>query len=106
MVSNSKIELKPNIEANSKIEVSVTEPTSENSKIDKLSSSNSESRTRSCVKAIGWRGIALGTTMSISYFYLGDISTATKIGVVDMGIKFMVHFMYERIWSHIKWGYN
>ena len=65
-----------------------------------------ELKTRSCIKAIGWRGIALGTTMSISYFYLGDITLATKIGVVDMGIKFIVHYIYERIWANIKWGYK
>jgi len=65
-----------------------------------------ELRKRSCVKAIGWRGIGLGLTMSVSYLYLGDIKTASKIGIVDMGIKFIVHYVYERVWAHIKWGYK
>ncbi len=61
---------------------------------------------RSCLKAIFWRFIALGTTMTISYILLGDISTASKIGFADMVIKFIIHYIYERIWSKIKWGYK
>ena len=64
-----------------------------------------ETKKRSCAKAIVWRVIALITTMAISYFYLDDIETATQIGVVDMVIKFCIHYIYERTWSHVTWGY-
>ena len=65
-----------------------------------------ESKTRSCVKAITWRLIATLTTMSISYFYLNDMSVAAKIGLLDSLIKFASHYIHERVYSRIKWGYN
>ena len=64
-----------------------------------------ETKCRSCVKALVWRAIATVTTISISYFYLGDIDTATKLGLVDMTIKLGIHYMYERGFTKIKWGY-
>lgn len=64
-----------------------------------------ESKKRSCVKAITWRILATLTTMSISYFYLNDMSVAAKIGLIDSGIKFAIHYTHERAYSRLKWGY-
>jgi len=64
-----------------------------------------ESKKRSCVKAITWRILATLTTVTISYFYLNDMSVAAKIGLIDSGIKFGIHYAHERAYSRLKWGY-
>lgn len=65
----------------------------------------SESRTRSLLKAISWRLIASITTTLIA-FYFG--LPAKAIGLVffaDLIIKFFLYFIHERIWvNYIKIG--
>lgn len=65
----------------------------------------SESRTRSLLKAISWRFIASITTTLIA-FYFG--LPAKAIGLVffaDLIIKFFLYFIHERIWvNYIKVG--
>ena len=67
----------------------------------------SESRTRSFLKAISWRLIASITTTLIA-FYFG--SPAKAIGLVffaDLVIKFVLYFVHERIWvNYINIGIN
>tara|TARA_X000000950_G_C13438702_1_gene467086 strand:- start:322 stop:543 length:222 start_codon:yes stop_codon:yes gene_type:complete len=67
----------------------------------------SESRTRSFLKAISWRIIASITTTAIA-FYFG--LPAKAIGLVffaDLIIKFTLYFIHERIWvNYIKIGIN
>lgn len=64
-----------------------------------------ESKKRSCLKSVTWRILATLTTVSISYFYLNDMSVAAKIGVLDSSIKFAIHYAHERAYSKLKWGY-
>ena len=64
-----------------------------------------ESKKRSCLKSITWRILATLTTVSISYFYLNDMSVAAKIGALDSSIKFIIHYCHERGYSSLKWGY-
>lgn len=65
----------------------------------------SESRTRSLLKAISWRIIASITTTAIA-FYFG--LPAKAIGLVffaDLIIKFILYFIHERICvNYIKLG--
>ena len=64
-----------------------------------------ESKKRSCIKAITWRILATLTTVTISYFYLNDMSVAAKIGVIDSSIKFAIHYAHERAYNRLRWGY-
>ncbi len=67
----------------------------------------SETRTRSLLKAISWRIIASITTTVIA-FYFG--LPAKAIGLVffaDLIIKFVLYFIHERIWvNYINIGIN
>lgn len=65
-----------------------------------------ETATRSLVKAIIWRIIATGATIGISYIYLDDLSVATKLGAIDCVGKLIMHYLYERGCTKIKWGYT
>jgi len=65
----------------------------------------SESRSRSLLKALSWRIIASITTTLIA-FYFG--LPAKAIGLVffaDLIIKFVLYFIHERVWiNYIKFG--
>lgn len=63
-----------------------------------------ETQKRTCVKSIGWRIIATITTILISLIYIGDLSMAFKIGIIDSLLKFVFYYLYERGFSKIRWG--
>ena len=63
-----------------------------------------DSRTRSVMKAVTWRGIATGTTMSLVYLGTGDIALMAHIGVADALIKMSFYYGHERVWGRVQWG--
>ena len=56
-----------------------------------------ESHKRTFVKSVIWRLIATGTTILTAYAISKDISSATKIGAIDQGVKFFLYYAYERV---------
>lgn len=61
-------------------------------------------RIRSVFKALTWRGIATGTTMTLVYLGTGDVELMAHIGVADVIIKLFFYFVHERAWGRIGWG--
>ena len=59
---------------------------------------------RSAAKILGWHAIATSTTITISYLYLQDLTVASEIGAIDLGIKLLLHYAYERGFSRLEWG--
>ena len=64
-----------------------------------------ETLCRSITKAIVWRIIGTITTFGIAYFINNDFTSAIKISIIDSTVNFSLYFIYERSFSHIKWGY-
>lgn len=64
-----------------------------------------ETLCRSITKATIWRIIALITTFSIAYGIHNDINSSIKLSIIDNAVSFSLYFIYERSFSHIKWGY-
>ena len=62
-----------------------------------------DSRIRSVIKALTWRVIATGTTMSLVFAATGDIELMTHIGIADVVIKLFFYFIHERAWGRIAW---
>jgi len=62
-----------------------------------------DSRIRSVVKALSWRVIATGTTMSLVYWGTGDVELMAHIGIADVLIKLFFYFVHERAWGRISW---
>tara|TARA_B100000131_G_scaffold82949_2_gene79928 strand:+ start:3723 stop:3908 length:186 start_codon:yes stop_codon:yes gene_type:complete len=58
-----------------------------------------DSRTKSILKTFSWRIIATCTTIAVAYFFIGDISVALNIGVVEFFGKMIIYYMHERVWS-------
>ena len=64
----------------------------------------SETNTRTLVKSLLWRLIATATTIVIALILTGSVDVALAIGGVEMVAKFITYYMYERVWSGVKWG--
>ncbi|AMC10891.1 hypothetical protein Lupro_06370 [Lutibacter profundi] len=80
--------------------------TSSNTKSEKSFKAvkNSETATRSIVKAISWRIVGTIDTILISWFITGKITMALSIGLVEVVTKMVLYFFHERVWNLIKWG--
>ena len=61
---------------------------------------------RSLVKAITWHSVAFAVLVCVVIILDHDMTIALEVAAVDGTIKFICHFLFERGWSHIKWGYN
>lgn len=62
-----------------------------------------DSRIRSIIKALTWRVIATGTTMSLVYIGTGDIELMAHVGIADVIIKLFFYYVHERAWGRISW---
>lgn len=62
-----------------------------------------DSRIRSIVKALTWRCIATGTTMSLVYIGTGDVELMAHVGIADVIIKLFFYYVHERAWGRIPW---
>lgn len=63
-----------------------------------------ETRRRSMLKALSWRGISLVITTAIAYKVTGRLDLAASVGLVDMLIKIGIFYAHERCWSRIPFG--
>ena len=53
---------------------------------------------RSLLKAVSWRFLATTSTVIISYFVTGDVSSALEIGAIEFFVKIFVYYCHERLW--------
>lgn len=60
-----------------------------------------ESHTRSILKGITWRAVATGTTVTIAWIVIGEVSTAFQIGFFEVFAKIAIYYIHERIWAKI-----
>lgn len=63
-----------------------------------------ETKTRSLVKAVGWRAVGTITTALVVFSFTGKLELAALIGGLDMIIKIIFFFLYERVWNRIPLG--
>jgi len=60
-----------------------------------------ESSLRSLVKTFIWRIIATLITFIIAYLVTGELSIAAAIGGIEVIVKSICYYFYERIWQHV-----
>lgn len=65
---------------------------------------NTETATRSLVKAYSYRCCGTLTTIIISYAITGEMIVSLGIGATEMIIKPFVYWTHERVWNKINWG--
>jgi len=66
----------------------------------------SDTKSRSLVKAVSWRLTGSGATFLISFLFLGDITIASSIAVIQLVSNTILYYFHERVWNLIKWGRN
>ena len=72
--------------------------------INKWALNNSETATRSFVKAYSYRCCGTLTTIIISYIITGHFIMSLGIGAVEMIVKPFIYWCHERVWSRVSWG--
>ncbi len=60
-----------------------------------------ESSLRSLVKTFIWRIIATLITFIIVYLVTGELSIAAAIGGIEVIVKTICYYFYERIWQYV-----
>ncbi|HZR61970.1 MAG TPA: GTP-binding protein [Xanthobacteraceae bacterium] len=67
-------------------------------------SSSRESRLRSIVKAISWRGTGSVDTFIVTFIVTGNYTFAGSVALTEIATKVMLYYFHERVWSLIPWG--
>ncbi len=63
-----------------------------------------DSRARSVVKALTWRGVATIDTFLISYLVTRNVAWAGTIAGVEVATKVFIYYFHERAWAFASWG--
>ncbi len=58
------------------------------------------SSSRSGAKAVTWRVITT-TTMSLVYFFTGELDLSLGVGFFDVLLKLAFYFLHERAWDRV-----
>ena len=61
-------------------------------------------KSRSIVKSLTWRVVALLTTFITLYALSKDINMATLATVITNGVNFVAYYYHERVWNSVSWG--
>ena len=63
-----------------------------------------ETRTRSFLKTIIYRVVAVITIATLTWIYTGNVYTVTQIAIAYNVIVWSFYYIHERILARIKWG--
>lgn len=63
-----------------------------------------ESHTRTIVKSITWRFVALTITTTVAWVVTHKAEVAASIGVADTLIKLLAYYGHERVWLKVNFG--
>ena len=64
-----------------------------------------ETRTRSFVKSLVWRAIALTVTYVTAWLFTGSIEESLMIALIANAVKTFLYYGLERIFQQIEWGH-
>jgi len=63
-------------------------------------------KSRSLVKSLTWRVVAMVSGFVTLYALSEDISLATIATLITNGVNFVAYYYHERVWNKIGWGKN
>ncbi|MHA2141285.1 MAG: DUF2061 domain-containing protein [Candidatus Thorarchaeota archaeon] len=64
-----------------------------------------ETRTRSFVKSLIWRVIALTVTYVTAWLLTGSIEESLMIALLANAVKTILYYGLERVFQRIEWGH-
>jgi adenylylsulfate kinase len=62
------------------------------------------SKSRSLMKSLTWRLVALLTTFISIYIITGRLEFAFQGAILTNVINFILYYIHERIWNKSNWG--
>ena len=62
-----------------------------------------EQHYRSVIKGATWRVCASLDTIMLSYIFTSQITSALKIGAVEVLTKILLFYVHERLWMRVDW---
>ena len=62
------------------------------------------SKSRSLIKSLTWRVIAIVTTFISIYIITDKVTFAFQGTVLTNSINFILYYAHERGWNYIQWG--
>ena len=62
------------------------------------------SKSRSLVKSLSWRVIAIITTFVSIYIITGKLEFALQGTILTNTVNFILYYAHERGWNKVKWG--
>jgi uncharacterized membrane protein len=63
-----------------------------------------EQHRRSLVKAVTYRFFATSLVFLIAFLFTGNVGSSAKIGLAAAVAKTTLYYLWERLWSNIRWG--
>lgn len=63
-----------------------------------------ETRRRTLLKALIWNLIGLASMSIVGYALTGSVTLGGSIAVANTLLGLVCYLIYERIWTHIRWG--
>jgi len=63
-----------------------------------------ERHSRTLVKTLTWRVIAVVATVVGIYLYKGDLKSSIAVGVAINAVKMGLYYVHERIWNRVSFG--
>lgn len=63
-----------------------------------------EQHYRSIIKGITWRIIGTLDTIFLSWLFTGSITTALKIGGIEVFTKIFLFYLHERVWLKLNFA--
>lgn len=64
------------------------------------------SKSRSFVKSLTWRMVAIVTTFICIFLVTKEVKIAGIGTAITNIVNFIFYYMHERIWNKIQWGRN
>ncbi len=64
----------------------------------------SETRIRSVVKGLVWRGLASLATFVLVFIFTREPVMAFEVSLLEVVVKLLLYYGHERIWNIISWG--
>lgn len=71
---------------------------------DFVSRSTHQAQRRAIVKTFCYRLFMILITVTVAWFFVGDVGDAVNIGIVTNLLKTGTYYLYERAWDHVTWG--
>jgi uncharacterized membrane protein len=62
------------------------------------------SKSRSLIKSLTWRIIALVTTFASIYVVSGELKVAWVGTLLTNAVNFVLYYFHERAWNKTSWG--